>query len=45
MAGPIVDRFVRTNVTRAIDTLSGRGPADTGGGDGDTDDVLGGGAR
>ena len=30
IAGPIVDRFVRTNVTRAIDTLSGRGPADAG---------------
>jgi nitrite reductase/ring-hydroxylating ferredoxin subunit len=29
VASPIVDRFVRTNVTRAIDLLSGRGPADT----------------
>jgi nitrite reductase/ring-hydroxylating ferredoxin subunit len=34
IASPIVDRFVRTNVTRAIDTLSGRGPADAGGDDG-----------
>jgi len=30
IASPIVDRFVRTSVTRAIDTLSGRGPADAG---------------
>lgn len=28
LTGPIVDRFVRSNVTRAIDLLSGRGPAD-----------------
>jgi hypothetical protein len=34
IASPIVDRFVRTNVTRAIDTLSGRGPADADGDDG-----------
>src|SRR5262245_39109433 len=34
IASPIVDRFVRTSVTRAIDTLSGRGPADVGGDDG-----------
>jgi nitrite reductase/ring-hydroxylating ferredoxin subunit len=33
IAGPIVDRFVRTNVTRAVDLLSGRGPADAGGDD------------
>src|SRR5262245_48775985 len=30
IASPIVDRFVRTNVTRAVDLLSGRGPADAG---------------
>ena len=38
IASPTVDRFVRTSVTRAIDTLSGRGPADAGGGvEGDDD--------
>jgi nitrite reductase/ring-hydroxylating ferredoxin subunit len=33
IASPIVDRFVRTNVIRAVDLLSGRGPADAGGDD------------
>src|SRR5262245_50384013 len=33
IASPIVDRFVRTNVTRAVDLLSGRGPADAAGDD------------
>ena len=28
IASPVVDRFVRTNVVRAVDLLSGRGPAD-----------------
>jgi hypothetical protein len=28
IASPVVDRFVRTNVVRAVDLLSGRGPGD-----------------
>jgi hypothetical protein len=39
IASPTVDRFVRTSVTRAIDTLSGRGPADADGGAGGDDDL------